>query len=87
MRPGLHILPTGIMDKLICLAILLALAFGGTVEQNKKALDLCKVEGVKALIYDSRVMAKRSRDKDFAANLDAVIADYGSHPDLRTARG
>ena len=54
--------------------------FGGTVEQNKKALDLCEAEGVKALVIDNRVMARRSRERGFAANLDAVIADYGSHP-------
>jgi hypothetical protein len=56
--------------------------FGGTVNENKKALDLCQENRVKALIVDSRAMAKRSRERDFAANLDAVIADYGSHPAL-----
>ncbi len=56
--------------------------FGGTVEQNRTALDLCQAEGVKALIIDSRVMAKRSRERGFSANLDSVIADYGSHPAL-----
>ncbi|MGB9619779.1 MAG: N-acetylmuramoyl-L-alanine amidase, partial [Armatimonadota bacterium] len=56
--------------------------FGGTVEQNKLALDLCESEGVRALIIDNRVMAKRPRERGFAANLDAVVADYGSHPAL-----
>lgn len=56
--------------------------FGGTVEQNKQALDLCKANGVKAMIIDGRVMAKGPRDSDFESNLDSLIADYGSHPAL-----
>jgi len=56
--------------------------FGGTVEQNKQALDLCKELKVKCMVIDNRVMAKRSRDRTFASNLDSVVADYGSHPAL-----
>ena len=56
--------------------------FGGSVDQNKKALDLCQSLGVKAMIIDNRVMAKKSRDEEFEKNLDSVIADYASHPAL-----
>lgn len=56
--------------------------FGGTIEQNKKALDLCQSLGVKALLIDGRIMAKKPGDEDFEKNLDAVVADYGSHPAL-----
>lgn len=56
--------------------------FGGSVDQNKKALDLCQSLGVKAMIIDNRVMAKKSRDEGFEKNLDSVVADYGSHPAL-----
>jgi len=56
--------------------------FGGSVEQNKKALDLCQGLGVKAMIIDGRVMAKSARDDDFEQNLDSLVADYGSHPAL-----
>ncbi len=56
--------------------------FGGSVEQNKKALEICQSLGVKAMIIDNRVMAKRTRDEGFESNLDSVVADYGSSPAL-----
>ena len=53
-----------------------------SLDLNRKILDLCKLQGMTAIIADDRIMAKSPDDKDFAANLDAVIADYGSHPAL-----
>lgn len=54
----------------------------GSVEQNRQALDWCRDEGIKGLVIDHRIMARSRRDKDFESNLDAVVADYGSHPAL-----
>ncbi len=54
----------------------------GTTEQVKKGLELCKTYGMKGLVIDSRIMAKASTDKDFASNLDSVIADYSGYPAL-----
>ena len=53
---------------------------GVTVEQNKAILDACAKYGLKYIIGDARIMAKNPDDPDFGANLDAVIADYASHP-------
>ena len=53
---------------------------GVTVEQNKAILDACAKNSLKYLIGDSRIMAKNPDDPDFEKNLDAVIADYASHP-------
>lgn len=52
---------------------------GVSVEQNKAILDACEKNGLKYIIPDSRIMAKKPEDPDFAANLDAVIADYAGH--------
>lgn len=51
-----------------------------SVEQNKAVLDACAKYGLKYIIGDGRIMAKNPDDPDFAANLDAVIADYANHP-------
>ena len=53
-----------------------------SAQANIKALDLCKANGIKGMVVDARVAPKSSRDKDFAANFDAVIADYAGHPAL-----
>jgi hypothetical protein len=50
-----------------------------TVEQNQAILDACAKNGLKYLIGDARIMAKDPSDPEFAANLDAVIADYSSY--------
>jgi hypothetical protein len=54
----------------------------GSAEANVKALDLCKTNGIKGLVIDSRTQPKSTRDKDFAENFDAVIKDYAGHPAL-----
>lgn len=55
----------------------------GTPEATKKALDLCHANGIKAMVIDSRIMAKNyRRDDGFESNLDAVVADYAGHPAL-----
>ncbi len=60
-----------------------AMIEAGSLEANKRALDLCQANGIKAMVADSRVMARDHRkDEDFAANLDAVVADYADHPAL-----
>ena len=53
---------------------------GVTVEQNKAILDACRKYGLKYIIGDGRIFAKEPGDPDFAASLDAVIADYSGHP-------
>jgi len=53
-----------------------------SVETNKRILDLCLDNGMKAIISDPRIMAKQAEDPDFSRNLDAVIADYSAHPAL-----
>jgi len=53
-----------------------------SAQANIKALDLCEANGIKGMVVDARVAPKSSRDKDFAANFDAVIADYAGHPAL-----
>ncbi|MCC6445049.1 MAG: hypothetical protein IT210_16525 [Armatimonadetes bacterium] len=52
------------------------------LETNRKILDYCKTLGLKAIIADSRIMARQPQDPVFAANLDAVIGDYAGHPAL-----
>lgn len=51
-----------------------------TVDQNKAILDACAKHGLKYIVGDQRIMAKSPDDPEFAANLDAVIADYADHP-------
>lgn len=55
---------------------------GGNPEQNKAILDACEKHGLKYIPYDGRVLAHNSGDPQFAANLDAMIADYANHPAL-----
>lgn len=49
---------------------------------GKPALDLAEKHGLKAIIQDGRITAKGFRDPEFAKGLDAVVADYASHPAL-----
>ncbi|MDH7602229.1 MAG: N-acetylmuramoyl-L-alanine amidase [Armatimonadota bacterium] len=55
-------------------------AFGGTVEQNKKALDMCLQHGIKALLIDERLINLRPRQRSYTELLGKVLEDYGSHP-------
>ena len=55
---------------------------GGNPEQNKAILDACEKHGLKYIPYDGRVLAHAPSDPQFAANLDAMIADYANHPAL-----
>ena len=55
---------------------------GGSPEQNKAILDACEKHGLKYIPYDGRVLAHSPSDSQFAANLDAMIADYANHPAL-----
>jgi hypothetical protein len=55
---------------------------GGNPEQNKAILDACEKHGLKYIPYDGRVLAHGPGDPQFAANLDAMIADYTKHPAL-----
>jgi hypothetical protein len=55
---------------------------GGSPEQNKAILDACEKHGLKYIPYDGRVLSKAPGDPQFAANLDAIIADYANHPAL-----
>lgn len=51
-------------------------------DAQKQALDLCQANGLKMIVCDPRVMAKEPADENFGANLDAIVADYSSHPAL-----
>ncbi len=52
------------------------------VEEGRHALDLAQKHGLKALINDPRIMAKRVGDAGFAEELSAVTSDYRDHPAL-----
>lgn len=54
----------------------------GSPEANKKALDLCRDNGIKAMLIDSRVRSADPGADDFASKLDGVVADYAVHPAL-----
>lgn len=51
-------------------------------EDQKKILDLCQANGIKAMISDKRLLGKNVGDPEFEKNLDSVIADYSGHPAL-----
>jgi hypothetical protein len=53
---------------------------GASTEQNKSILAACEKHGLKFIPYDGRVLTNGPGDKQFAANLDAVVADYANHP-------
>jgi hypothetical protein len=55
---------------------------GASIEQNKAILDACQKLGLKFIPSDGRLLEKQPSDPMFAANLDAVIADYAKHPAL-----
>ncbi|MGQ9580723.1 MAG: N-acetylmuramoyl-L-alanine amidase family protein [Armatimonadota bacterium] len=55
---------------------------GSSVDENKRALDLCLKENLEALVVDPRIVSMQKRQRDYAAVLDSVISDYGSNPAL-----
>lgn len=55
---------------------------GEVVELNKRILDLCRDNGMQAVVEDPRVVGARPDSPDFERNLDGVVSDYGSHPAL-----
>lgn len=59
-----------------------AMVSAGSPEANVGALDLCKANGIKGLVYDSRIRLRSRRSRDAGNELDAVIADYSKHPAL-----
>ena len=55
---------------------------GSSPEANRAILDLCRKHDLKALIYDSRINGADPAAPDFAARIDAAVADYAGHPAL-----
>ena len=49
---------------------------------GKRALDLARLNGLKVMIMDSRITAKRFQEEGFERGLDAVVAEYADHPAL-----
>jgi hypothetical protein len=49
---------------------------------NRKVLDLCKANGLKAIIYDPRVAEAKPGSPSFERDMDEVIHDYARHPAL-----
>jgi hypothetical protein len=52
------------------------------VKSNHKILDVCQQTGLKAFIGDARVNGAIPEKPDFEKTLDAVIAEYSTHPAL-----
>jgi hypothetical protein len=55
---------------------------GASAEQSKAILDACAKHGLKYFVFDGRMLASAPSDPQFAAKLDAVLAEYGDHPAL-----
>jgi hypothetical protein len=55
---------------------------GLSIEQNKKLLDFCQQVGLKAVISDGRMCQAIGGSEARKNGLDAIIADFGSHPAL-----
>ena len=51
-------------------------------EEGRAALDLAQKHGLKVLINDPRITAKRANDAGFAEGLATVVQDYSDHPAL-----
>jgi len=49
---------------------------------NLRVLDLCKANGLKAVILDSRVTDAKPSSPNFGRDLDAVVKDFARHPAL-----
>ncbi len=56
--------------------------FGSSIEQNKRALDLCLERGLKAILIDDRVVNMHPMQRNYSAVLDGLIEDYSAHPAL-----
>ncbi len=52
-----------------------------TVADNRKILDFCRELGMRAVIFDPR-MPTSLATPNAKANIDAIVADYASHPAL-----
>lgn len=59
-----------------------AMVQASSPEETKKALDLCKASGIKALVGDSRVHLRKRGEDTFTEGLDATVADYSGNPAL-----
>jgi hypothetical protein len=57
---------------------------GKSVDEIRTQLDVCKANGLKAIVLPDgdRLMAKPYTDTDFVAGIDSVVRDYSSHPAL-----
>ena len=55
---------------------------GANPAQNKAILDACKKYKLKFIPNDSRILAFPPESPAFKTNLDAVVAEYASHPAL-----
>src|SRR4051812_32108603 len=53
---------------------------GASPEQTKAILNACEKRGLKYFVYDGRVLAHGPGDKNFAPNLDSIVAEYRNHP-------
>lgn len=51
-------------------------------DEGRQALDLAEKHGLKVLVNDPRIMAKRANDAGFADGLAAVAKEYRDHPAL-----
>ncbi len=59
----------------------IAMIQSDSAENNLKALDLCKANGIKGLVVDPRIKLHGRRD-NWTDDLDGVVKDYASHPAL-----
>jgi hypothetical protein len=56
--------------------------YGSSVEANKAMLDHCQKLGMKAIVYDSRMVASIDGSADRKKALDEMVRDYKDHPAL-----
>jgi hypothetical protein len=56
--------------------------YGSTLERNKAMLDYCQKLGMKAIIYDNRMVAEIAGSADRKKALDEMVRDYKDHPAL-----
>lgn len=56
--------------------------YGSSVDANKAMLDHCQKLGLKAIIYDSRMVASIEGSADRKKALDEMVRDYKDHPAL-----
>lgn len=51
-----------------------------TVEDNKRTLEHCQAEGIKAFLWDNRMPQGLGAGGEGKARIDAIVADYAGHP-------